>query len=478
MEESISTTLFKTGLISEKDLFLQMFSPEQLLFVFHKKFKDSPAKGIDRVNSTQYFGRSKSDLECASKKLIDKSFRFAPFLEKLKLKGRGKEPRVIGIPVIRDRVILYQLHRYLTLLFPDQLTKSVAAVYVREISTDVSQRNTKEDWVCSTDIKTFYDSIDRQRLLKILRTRITCEEAINLVTRALITPTVPKDTKRSDYTNYKKCEGVPQGLAISNILAAIYMAEVDTAMKRIEELKYYRYVDDVLMYGTKETVNYAFRSLRGRLKVRNLELHGIGSKKTQFTPGSQEFSYLGYVFKLPKITVRDSTKEKYLQSIAKKISDFKHNNSKRLEKFRYLNNERMIEIFFMELNEKITGAISSNKRYGWIAYFNQITDLTLLHKMDAAIVNMLSRVPELQAAIPGKLKKLSRAYHEMKNNPRGGYVRDYDSIVTIGQKLRFLELRGRIDPAIPLTDIQIASRYEHYVQRVLARMHEDEGEFY
>ncbi|MNG30121.1 hypothetical protein D3C84_1156730 [compost metagenome] len=66
----------------------------------------------------------------------------------------------------------------------------------------------------------------------------------------------------------------------------------------------------------------------------------------------------------------------------------------------------------------------------------------------------------------------------MKFNPRGGYVRDYDAVVTTAQKLSFLAARGRVDPAIPLTDAQINERYEHYVRMSLARMHEDEGEIY
>jgi hypothetical protein len=256
------------------------------------------------------------------------------------------------------------------------------------------------------------------------------------------------------------------------------MADVDLSMKKMPGLHYYRYVDDVLMYGEEVVVAAAFKSLRGRLGRRGLELHGLNSDKTKFSALAESFSYLGYIFQLPKITVRQATVERFLQSVAAKISDFKHNRSKRLEKFKYLDEIRLVQIFYLELNEKITGAISQSKRYGWIAYFNQITDEKLLHEMDRAVFRMLARVPELMTGGTRELKKLSKAYFEMKFNPRGGYVRDYDVLTSTAQKLSFLESRGRVDPAVALTDVQISERYEHYVRMSLARMHEDEGEIY
>ena len=191
-----------------------------------------------------------------------------------------------------------------------------------------------------------------------------------------------------------------------------------------------------------------------------------------------KFGYLGYTFTWPQISVREATVERFLQSVAAKFSEYLHNKSRRLERFKYLTEARLADIFLLELNERITGAISENRRYGWIAYFNQITDLSLLHRLDRAIVRMFCRLPDFGRKAPEELRSLSRAYFEMKFNPNGGYVRDYDSIDTRAEKLKFLQERGRIDPAEALTDEQINDRYAKYVHRVLATMHADEGVFY
>lgn len=478
MAQGYDALQYKAGWITADELFRRMFSGHALEWVFRDRFRSSSAKGIDRINGFQFVARSANELEVVAGKCLDGSFRFAPFLEKLKLKGRGKEPRIISIPIVRDRIVLHQLQKYLALIFPESVPRNVASTYVREVAIDISSMDASNIWVCSTDIKTFYDSIVQERLVMLLGRRIKSQQVVDMIAHALKTPTVPKNTPRKKHSQYRQSVGVPQGLAVSNILAAIYMADVDLSMREMPGLHYYRYVDDVLMYGEEVVVAAAFKSLKGRLGRRGLELHGLNSDKTKFSALAESFSYLGYIFQLPKITVRQATVERFLQSVAAKISDFKHNRSKRLEKFKYLDEARLVQIFYLELNEKITGAISQSKRYGWIAYFNQITDEKLLHEMDRAVFRMLARVPELMAGGTGELKRLSKAYFEMKFNPHGGYVRDYDVLTSTAQKLSFLESRGRVDPAVALTDVQISERYEHYVRMTLARMHEDEGEIY
>jgi hypothetical protein len=463
--------------LSPAELFKHLFSPEELNRVFEEKFAHSSGKGIDRLNGFQFGARAMYEFTVASRKCLDGSYRFSPYLEVLKTKGRGKAPRIIGIPTVRDRVVLCQLNRYLAELFPDRVPRNVAATYVRRIAEELAEADPEGTWICTTDIKTFYDKIQRPRLLDVLGKRIDSKAALALVSHAIQTPTVPKNTRRTRHADYREETGVPQGLAISNILASIYMQPIDDAMKEYG-VAYFRYVDDVLMYGGYDKMHGAFKSLRMRLKRRGLDLHSLTSGKSQIVEVSKPFGYLGYVFKGPDITVRESTVENFIQSVASKFSDFKHNKAKRLLKFKYLNEERLAEIFLMELNERITGAVKEKKRYGWIAYFSQITDLKLLHRLDHAIARLFERLDEFGNVAPPALRKLRRAYWEMKFNPNGGYVRDYDKISTVAQRLDFLATRGRVGDDEALTDDQINRRFEQYVNHNLAAMQADEGGIY
>lgn len=463
--------------LSEQDLFKLFMSKDALIDVFRSEFSKSASKGIDRLNGFQFSARAEDQLEIASRKCIDGTYRFSPYLEHLKLKGRGKEPRVVGIPCIRDRVVLHQLNKFLAVKFPECVPKNIANTYVRQISADLNGKATDTTYVCSCDIQKFYDKIIREQLERVVAKRVEVVEALSLIRHALNTPTVPKNTRRGSYATYKEKLGVPQGLAISNILAAIYLWDVDSSMSKFP-IKYYRYVDDVLMYGAEEALRKAQRSLSARLKRRGLSLHGKKSGKSHFAPLSQPFSYLGYRFEWPEITVRDITVERLLQSVAAKFSDYNHNKNRRLEKLKYLDEKRLTDIFILELNERITGAISEGKRYGWIAYFSQITNLKLLHHLDAMVCSLFSRMPDFDRKAPETLKKFSRAYFEMKFKPDGNYIRNYDLIISLPEKLEFLVDRGRVAPTDALTDIQIEERYERYRNRVLSEMHADEGMMY
>ena len=469
--------LFKAGLIDDKILFKSLFSADALLDTFNTEFSKSAGKGIDRINGFQFSERSQKELAIASRKCINGQYRFTPFLEVLKTKGRDKPPRLIGIPTVRDRVVLHQLNKFIAATHPERVPRKIASAYVRKISNDLKSKEESSTWVCSTDIKIFYDSIQRERLIKTLKPRISCTEALRLVEHSLLTPIVPKNTARKRHVEFRSKDGIPQGLAISNILASIYMQDVDKAMMTLG-VTYYRYVDDVLMYGEKTKIEKAFRSLTTRLRSRGLSLHPLNSGKTHLEPLSKPFGYLGYMFRWPNITVRDSTTERFIQSIAAKFSEYTHNKTKSLERFKYLTNERHAEIFLMELNERITGAISEKKRYGWIAYYNQITDLELLHRLDRTIAGLFSRLPDFDRKAPIGLKKLCRAYFEMKFHPEGGYVRNYDKILTRAEKLAFLHARGRIAPSDELTDDQINDRYQKYLHQILSAMHADEGALY
>ena len=125
MDVRAQEKLFKSS--SLQNLYL-MYIPRDLV---------SPAaKGLDRINGMQYSNRARKELKKVSEKCLNGSFRFTPYLEKLKSKGRGKTV-VISIPTIRDRVVLKQLNVFLCEVFPNCVPKSIASTYIRSISDDL-----------------------------------------------------------------------------------------------------------------------------------------------------------------------------------------------------------------------------------------------------------------------------------------------------------------------------------------------------
>lgn len=454
-------------------LYQILFSPDALLSVFRTRHADARSRGLDRLNGATFAPNAVMQLEIASKKCLDGSYKFTPYLEALKIKDRYSAPRMISIPSIRDRVVLSQLNNFLRIAFKKESKLRLASEHVRELSEELRSLDPTTTWTAGLDIQRFYASIDRSRMRKILNVRLGNGPAQKLLSRAIATPTVPKTYRTQDLIKYQEAKGVPQGLSISNTLAAIFMNEIDVPMRKLG-VSYHRFVDDVLLIGKKNETEKAARSFAARARARSLSIHGISSKKGHHLPLNCRFGYLGYEFALPLVTVREITIERLLQSLASKITDYKYNKARTLARKPYLTADTLRSAFLEELDERISGAISGNRRYGWIAYFSQITDESILHKIDSAVKKMLIRCPDLKAHADA-VKRFARAYFEIRYRPEGGYVRNYDEFTTSVQKMNFLIFRGEISSEVALTEAQINEKFEAYRDRMLSEMLADEA---
>lgn len=463
-------------------LLLEYFSEDELKKTFNEKFSESSVKGLDRLNGLQF--KNNLDEHCSNinRKCMSGQYEFTPYAEVLQLKGRAKHPRVIGIPTVRDRLVLNQLKNVLAHIFSEYVPKTRANTLIHKISREIKQIEETGDTLATKifgcDIQKFYDEIDREILLAALQKRIKSSKLLKLIDSAISTPTVPRNYRKKDVNQYATTKGVPQGLAISNILAAIYLAEFDSEVRQMQ-VHYYRYVDDILIFGESSLVDKAQLLVESRLSDLGLKTHPVGSGKSHLGQLTDEFGYLGYLFIIPRITVRPATQERFLLSIVGKFSNYTHNKTMRLERHKFLSETKLKEIFLLELNERITGAISEKRRYGWISYFSEITDLELLKKMDHLIAGFFKRLDDFNNAPPPNLKKLTRAYYEMRYSPMDGYIHNYDVFTTTAQKMQFLIERGRLDPNKPsYSEVEIQTIFDAYRAWILSELEPDDGTIY
>lgn len=462
-------------------LLKEHFRIKSLKEIHYQKFKLTKTKGVDRISGRQFSRQIIPQVRVIKKKCLNGTYKFSPYLELLSTKGREKLPRVLSIPTIRDRIVLHALKEMLFKIFPECKPRRLANTYIHDINKFISGKSPNEVSIFRADIKTFYDSIDRNILFKKLATKIKSRRILTIIKRALETPTVPKNYHRKDINKYSNNKGIPQGLSISNILASIYLHELDSEMENVDDVNvYYRYVDDILIFAINKNIDEIEEIFRQKVKALNLELNECKSYQTS---GDQEFEYLGYRFNLPKITIRSSTIEKYINSIIAKFSSYIHNKEKRLTKLKELNKkltrsqlvDKLKEIFIDELNEKITGAISENRRYGWIFYFNAINDELILYKIDNIIKNLFCRLDDFGNQPPSNLKKISKAFYKAKYNPMDGYIHNYNNYETVEQKTNFLEQRGWLQPGKGYSEKEIKELYEKLKQRNLSELDKDDA---
>lgn len=461
--------------LSDELIWQDILTQPSLREILQVKLKRSKVRGIDRLNIYQFFNQSAHQIENIQSKCLQGNYRFSPYLQNLKCKGKDKNPRVISIPTVRDRIVLLALKELLFKLFPECVSKKLSNTYIDEIKKLIPELELTSTNIFRTDIKNFYPSIIRETLFKKLSERIKSEKVINLLRRAIDNPTVPKNYRKKEKKSYYERQGIPQGLSISNILASIYIHDIDREFINIENTNYFRYVDDILMLSCQTKSVTLNNSLEQEFKNIGLEFH---SEKTFQGKATDKFDYLGYSFNLPKITIKQSSIDRFIDSIACKFSRYKHGKQKLLKKHKYLTNDKIKEIFVFELNQKITGAISQNKRYGWVLYYNAVNDKSIFYTLDKIIASFFNRLEDFNGQAPQNLKKLSKAYHEGKYNLHGGYIHNYNQYKTYQEKMTFLSTIGKIDPDKGYSKKEINEMYERYKNINLAELEKDDGNIY
>jgi hypothetical protein len=129
--------------------------------------------------------------------------------------------------------------------------------------TNILKKN-QDLFVVSNDLKRFYPSIDKQLAISKLKKHLEnlkddkYREFVNIVCQQLI-----------DFSS----NGVPIGPALSEVLASIFLENIDSVMYSTLKERYFRYVDDVLMVVSKDEIENIQNKLKKLVEEQGLFLN-------------------------------------------------------------------------------------------------------------------------------------------------------------------------------------------------------------
>jgi RNA-directed DNA polymerase len=425
--------------------------------IFFDKIRYQSATGVDKVRPESFEKNIDSEIDFIVRKVENDDFKFHPYKELLISKGRGKIPRVISVPSVRDKLLLSYMNSELA----DCLKVETHDVYfaVKKIVESLKKRF---HYFAKLDIVGFYDNIDHDLLLGKMKD--CCPSRIHsLVELAIKNETIELNKKKTGIRNIK---GVPQGIPISNLIANYFLKDLDDHFKKEEDVFYLRYVDDIILLAkTKDALLSSLEVAKGKIEENKLELN---VEKEIVGHVEEGFDFLGYNFKEFKedinISVRRTSSQKMYLSVLQTINTFKFMKEK--------GRSPRLEKLLWDLNIKITGAIIDNKRYGWLFFFSQMDeDDELLYKLDAFVLKELKK-RGLTSVQP---KKFVRAHKEIrKNGQNTGYIPNFDNY-SFDQISKFLRETMRLsDEQLLLmspTDKKVAFR--KYIFSTVKKLEKD-----
>jgi len=389
--------------VTVKSSFDKHFSKKNLKRIFTDYIAYSGATGIDNLDQYAFRAQLDDQVEILSRKMKAGTYQFTKYKLKLVSKGRNKVPREISIPTVRDRIAMRAICDFITERFKSCLVMELPQDVIKRVKKAV---DSGEYTGCiKLDVTNFYPSIKHSEMESRLRKRIKDPEIINVITSAISSPTVTV-SKPSDKPSER---GVPQGLAISNVMASVYLSNIDKYLSEYPDTACFRYVDDVLIFCKEERAKEISKDVIKRFSKIGLKVHDPIKvpKKSSIGPLKDRFDYLGYQFDAGLISARQGSIEKLKESLVSIFTSHKY-SKKKSESF-----------LLWRLNLRITGCVYENKSKGWLFFFSEINDEALLHTLDHYVKKLIKRfnVDIQPKRFVRSFKEISHRRHETNYIP-------------------------------------------------------------
>ncbi len=231
----------------------------------------------------------KRNLSLLAEEISHKIYRPLPLLKILVEKGNG-ESRALSVPTVRDRVAQSATLNILGPVFEAQF-EHCSYAYRKGHSWQQAVQKVRDyyeqgyRWVLDADIDAFFDSVPHARLLDKVRHIVPDSAVFNLI-NLWVKAEVWDGSQVS-----RLAKGIPQGSAISPMLANLYLDEFDEELLG-KDLRLVRYADDfVVLCKTQEKAQSATELTEAVLK--RMEL---GLDEANLVSFEQGFKFLGVIF--------------------------------------------------------------------------------------------------------------------------------------------------------------------------------------
>jgi len=305
-------------------LYEQIYSIENLLLAFKKARRGKSKK--DYV--LEFENNLEENLLSLQKKLIDETYNPKPLKSFI---IRDPKTRKIHSSAFVDRIVHHAIVNILEPIFEKVFIYDSYASrknkgtheavnrfkkFVRKVSQNGKLvKNSLNDnmikgYVLKADIQHYFDEVNQEMLIDIIKKKVNDEKTIDLIKKIL-----------SNFNSDIYGKGMPLGNYTSQFFANIYLNELDYFIKQDLNVKYYiRYVDDfVILHRSKKRLEYFKSKIEEFLETKlKLKLHQDKSKILALRDGVIFLGYrLFYHYSL--------LNKKNIKTLKKKVISFKEN---------------------------------------------------------------------------------------------------------------------------------------------------------
>ena len=260
----------KHGAPQERTMIEEVLDPENLARAWKRVKSNKGSAGIDGMTIEAFAAFAREHWPRIARALMDGTYRPASVRRVWLPKPDGTK-RPLGVPTVLDRVIQQAIAQVLGPLFEVDFSahsygfrpgrSAHQAVAAMESGWKEGRRHAVD-----CDLKSFFDTVNHDRLMMALREKVRCHRVLGLIRRYLSAGVVLPDG-----THEATPQGVPQGGPLSPLLANIVLDPLDKELEARGH-KFARYADDFIVLvksakAAQRVMDSLIRYCEGRLKL-------------------------------------------------------------------------------------------------------------------------------------------------------------------------------------------------------------------
>ena len=393
-----------------------ILSKENLNRAYKKVVANKGASGVDGVTVEELGDYIRENREKIVTSLRNRTYIPKPVRRVYIPKDNGKK-RPLGIPTALDRTIQQAIAQPISDIYEGIFSDYSYGFRAGRSCHDAIRQaleylNDGYEWVVDIDIEQFFDKVNHDKLIQILREQVNDSTTLNLIRKYLKAGVMENGLEKATIT------GVPQGSVISPLLANIYLNTLDRLWEKygLTHGILVRYADDtVIICKNKKSANHALNLLQYIMAKLDLKLHPVKTKIISMWDGKEGFDFLGMHHR----RMTTETRKGQLYKEAYQYPSRKAMKKMKAEVKRNVNSRSLLvakeEDLIKNLNPKITGwknyySTKRNKKWMQALDWYIICTFTRWYNKKHQRRNRMSKVGFVRNSIYEKgLKKMARA---------------------------------------------------------------------